>query len=253
MRKITISPKKVVRTLLLTVLFLSVCFIIGQISRHVFGHGSLKGFVPLFDLNQEANIPTWYSSLVLFFCSVLLFVVASLIKNSNGEYVTHWRLLALVFLCLSIDEACGIHEMATVPLRDALQVSGLLHHTWIIVGLGFMIVFLVVFIPFLMHLPKRTFYLFVLAGFIFVSGAIGIESIGGNYLGRAEQVGANDSVAWEIEPDLLYSGIYFVEELLEMLGIVLFVYSVLDYANTHLGGISINFIQKADKSLSRVE
>src|SRR5262249_42974969 len=37
-----------------------------QVTRYVFGHPHAKGFVPLFDLDAEENIPTFFSQCLLF-------------------------------------------------------------------------------------------------------------------------------------------------------------------------------------------
>jgi len=60
-------------------------------------------------------------------------------------------------------------------------------------------------------------YLFVVTGVTFITGAIGFEMIGGRHF---DLHGKNN---------LLYSLIYTCEELLEMLGIVIFIYTLLKY------------------------
>jgi predicted permease len=60
------------------------------------------------------------------------------------------------------------------------------------------------YLHFLLHLPMRSRVLFLLAGFIYFVGAVGVEVVSGLY---AEQHG---------ETGILYDLIITVEELLEM-------------------------------------
>src|SRR5690606_21509831 len=63
--------------------------------------------VELFSLSYEANVPTWYATVLLFACSALLATIA------RAESITHrtsWSALAAIFAYMSLDEAIQIHE-----------------------------------------------------------------------------------------------------------------------------------------------
>jgi hypothetical protein len=75
----------------------------------------------LFDLDLEANLPTWLSSIQFFGVAL---GAALLSRQSAGRRVLAWRIFALLFVFLSIDEAAQIHEeivdrVATSPSQDA--------------------------------------------------------------------------------------------------------------------------------------
>jgi hypothetical protein len=67
--------------------------------------------------------------------------------------------------------------------------------------------------------------LFVAAGSIYLAGALGFELAGGWYLSQADA-----------SEDLRYSLLVAAEESLEMSGIVLFIYALLDHLRQRLGG-----------------
>ncbi len=71
-----------------------------------------------------------------------------------------------------------------------------------------------------MRLPSKTRLGLILSGAIFVGGAIGVEMIS-----AAEYEAAKDAGVRSLQYYLLYS----LEEFMEMLGIALFIYYVLDY------------------------
>ena len=63
---LTISPAGVARLQAAAILCLTVIHILVQIAYFGFWRDHLLGLTPLFDMNQENNIPTWYSGIVLF-------------------------------------------------------------------------------------------------------------------------------------------------------------------------------------------
>ncbi len=52
------------------------------------------GLVPLVNLQFEGNLPTWYSSTLLFVCAALLAVIAWARLAERAPYRRHWALLA---------------------------------------------------------------------------------------------------------------------------------------------------------------
>ena len=95
------------------------------------------------------------------------------------------------------------------------------------------VVFGLIYWRFLYRLPRRTALGFVLAGGLFVTGAIGAEMVGGWYL---EQHGSATP---------LYVAIQTVEEALEMVGILVFISSMLGYADQRLGGLKLHVSSQA--------
>ena len=89
-----------------------------------------------------------------------------------------------------------------------------------------MILLAIGFLLFFRSLPAETRRQFPVAGAIFLGGAIGAEVIGGAYV--SSERGGDDAV---------YRVITTVEELLEMLGIVVFLQALLSYLAR--GGVAI--------------
>jgi len=63
------------------------------------------------DLNAEANVPTWYSTILLF-CVALAALGISLADPPAGPGRRFWRFFSAVYCFLSLDEAARIHELA---------------------------------------------------------------------------------------------------------------------------------------------
>ncbi|WP_420601839.1 hypothetical protein [Flagellimonas sp.] len=182
------------------------------------------------DFDVENSIPTLFSFLNLLLSAGLLFLISIRFKDRFREYLP-WLGLAFVFLFLSLDEILSIHENFIEIFREKYNFSGLLYFSWVIpYGIG-LLVFLLIYFPFFLKLPKRIKLLFAVSGFVFVSGAIGMELFGGRYY---EQNGGNS--------DLTYSMFYTLEELLEMLGITFFNYALLSYIAIHCKEINVKIV-----------
>lgn len=221
---ITIDPKYVFKRLLILIFILMLCNIGVNFIKfnYVVNDGIwstnkwVKRLIHLFDMNSEMNIPTFYSSLALLASSILLLLTASF-NRKNSLLAYPWALLGIIFLILSLDEILELHEHFVRLTQDLFELTGWGTAYWIIpYGTATIILFLILF-KFLKQLPRKTSFLFILSGFIFLFGAIGIEIIGGRYV---EFYGDQTS---------FYSFIFTIEEVLEMSGIATFIYSILSY------------------------
>ena len=237
---INVSPKRVVYALLLIVSLMLVFNLISLILVFQFGFdASVKGFIPFFklvDFNNERNIPTLYSSTALIFSSALLAIIAITHRRLGNSY-WHWVGLAAIFLFLAIDETATVHEKLIRPIQAALDTSGIFLFAWVIPYSLALIVFIVAYLKFLINLPRKTMILFIVAGSFFVFGALGVEMLSGQHI---QSFGA----------DNLGYGIYYTfEELLEMLGIIIFIYALLSYITTQFNTISITIVNPNNEDI----
>ena len=181
------------------------------------GHTAPARLLDLFSVNLEESVPTWYSSINLFLAASLLAWIA-LSKRIHGEPQSlYWASLALVFLYFSMDEGAAIHELFSGPLKSAFDTSGFFEFGWLILGIPLVILFGVLYVRFWWWLPGRTRPLFAIAAALYVGGAVVIEGI------SASQYAAAGGSTFR------YLAIATVEETFEMLGVVVFIYALLDY------------------------
>lgn len=224
---LTITPARLTRWLSLAVGCLVLAGLAGQFSKRVLGHDQLLGFVRLFDLDGEGNIPAWYSSMTLLAAAGLLAIIARATRQARAPYALHWTALAVIFLGLSIDEAASIHELAVKPLRAALGIRGVLLFAWVIPGGAVVGLVGLAYFRFVLRLPAEIRRLVVIAGGMYVGGALGLEMVGG-YI--TEQWGGKS---------LAYLAEVVVEETMEMAGIVVFIHALLSYIGRHVGQVQV--------------
>jgi len=205
---------KVLAYCILTVITLHLML---MVSWFGFGHDYLKGLGPMFNLNGESNIPTFFSALQLFFAAILLGVCAARHKSIQGKYFKHWAGLSVIFVYLAFDEAALIHENIFSMTRYILGVGGLLYYAWVIPFGVFALIVLLTYSRFLLSLPGRTGLIFFLSGAVFVTGAIGVEL----FEGRIDEAGGFENFE--------YLALVTVEEILEITGIYAFIYGLLGY------------------------
>jgi hypothetical protein len=228
--EILFEPKKVTRFFGAIVILLALAHLAAQFSIYVLGYDNLFGLIHLFSLNAEENIPALYSTISLLFCAILLGLIAVGTKETGGRFTLHWAFLSLVFVFLSMDEALSFHESSTVPLRKFLNTSGVLFYAWIIPYALAVLVLFLVYLRFLLNLNRQARNHFFLAGLIYVSGAMLFEIPGGIY---DEAFGRHTPV---------YALISTVEELLEMGGILLFIYALTSYISAEFPQLRLGFL-----------
>lgn len=107
-RKIAFRPPRL-PLLILVFILIDVSLGLGYIVNELVGRPSVK-LTMLLDLDNESNLPTWYSSTQWFCVAIML----GLFAHSNFWLAQRrsWLLavLPLVFLALSVDEVARIHE-----------------------------------------------------------------------------------------------------------------------------------------------
>lgn len=203
---VTFSLARLNRCLLFAALFLSMAGVGAQLAVHVLGAGDLYGIVPLLNLSEEQNVPSWYSTMLLLACAALLAMIAALEKQRGTRHVWRWKLLAGIFLYMSVDEAVSIHEL----LNQFIDLPGILYFGWVIPAGVLVAVLMMVYLPLLRDLPTPNRWAFALAGMVYVGGALGVELV----LGYWTDLHGTDN--------LLYGLIDAVEETLEIAGLSLF-------------------------------
>lgn len=171
----------------------------------------------LFSVNLEESLPTWYSTINLFLAASLLAWIALAGRANQEPYSRYWLGLAVLFLYLSIDEGAAVHETTSGLLQGTFDTSGFLEFGWLVLGIPLVILFGLIYLRFWLKLPWPTKPLFALAAVFYVGGAVVIESISAN------------QYALDGGSSFLYLAIATLEELCEMLGVVVFIYALLDY------------------------
>lgn len=184
------------------------------VGRAMFGRDNLLGLSQRFDPRFEGTVHAWLGSLLLGVCAAALAVIAS--DHRTAKFRKQWWILTGGFLFLSADELLQIHEGLT-KVSKAMFGSGSAPHLWALIGLVGAAALFVAYLPFLRHLTPHFRKRFILAGAIYLGGAIGFELLGGVY-------------GMLVRPnDRYYVLLAVIEESLELVGCGMFLMALLEY------------------------
>ena len=117
--------------------------------------------VQLFDLNEENNLPTWFSSFLLLNNAFFIF----LYSEQDPSRRKYWRFMAAGFFVLSIDETAGMHE----TFNTSVEMN------WAIPGAILVLIVGSAFVPFLLSIRRGLAGGSIMSGVLYVSGAIIVE------------------------------------------------------------------------------
>lgn len=202
----TTQPLKLTRMLWVSTALVSLLGLAAELV-YLFGQATPlhRKLVPFFSLSEEANFPTWYSASLLLAASLLLFAIARSHRTDETKTL-HWRCLGVIFLYMSLDESVQLHE----HLGSSLKTSGVLYFSWVIPA-GIAVVLLgLLYLPFLKALPSSFRWGFMIAGALYVGGALLMELP----LGAWAELHGHDNPT--------YALLDWVEETLEMAGVSVF-------------------------------
>ncbi|MEX0827753.1 MAG: hypothetical protein WD005_02260 [Haliea sp.] len=216
-----VRRRLVVRVLAATILSLTALSLAGQVSRYYFGYGYIFGLVDFFYVNQEQNLPSWFSSVQLLFSAGLLAAIWWQEKMTSRPFARHWGWLCLIFVFLSMDEMASLHERTMEPLQRLTggMPDGIWAPTWLIAGLAFTAVVAIAYLRFFfMCLTPEQRLRLAAAAVVFLSGAVIMEMVAGAVFFP------HGYESWvEFEETFAYAVTTHVEEFLEMAGILLFI------------------------------
>ena len=163
----------------------------------------------LYDLDQEANVPAWFSSMQLFCVAAVIALFGPRALRSVGVPVFVPLVAAAAFLFLSMDEIAQVHERVGRELKGSAvpQVRngrGAWVFVYIVVALPFLYLGLRYLAAMWRGYPRLILY-GALGCLCFAGGAMGIELI------------ADQFIRGQGERDLYVLSV-LAEEMLEMVG-----------------------------------
>lgn len=221
-----IAPKRLRRVLATAIAVLVTLSVVGQAAVYLLPDFPLRdALASLFYVAREASVPTLYSTVQLLVAAMLLAAIAFWHQRAGNPRSRTWWLLAGVVAFLALDESTLIHERFIGPTRALLGIgSGPLLFAWVIPAAIATVVFALAIRRFAGSLPRPTRRLTTTAFALFVTGALGVELVGSAYA---------SSNGREM---FAYTLIVAVEEALEMVGVAVLIYALLDYIPVGLPG-----------------
>lgn len=206
-----------ITTLLYSIIFV-LTFISIALQIVLFTTNDYEHLAALFNLDKEENVPTFFASLTLVFASLLFYVIYREKKINEDKYKKNWAILSVLFFLMGADEFLALHEQTS---RYLWNIAGGFRFAWIIPGTLFVILFAIYYLKFFLSLDNRWKIRFFAAAAIYLSGTLGMEFLDGLFQMRFGQ------------ENLTYSVMTNFEEMLEMIGVVFLIQTLLLYIHSH--------------------
>ncbi|HBQ10028.1 MAG TPA: hypothetical protein DEF51_02165 [Myxococcales bacterium] len=187
------STRTALRAVAATTGLVSALGLLAELGEYLWG--APEAWVELFSLSYEANVPTWYASVLLVGCAAVCLVLRSHHPDRR------WLILAVLFTYVSLDEAVQIHEHAAF-----FATRGVLTFSWVIPAAAVVALLGVWLGPWLLRLPDPLRRRFALSATLYLTGALGMELPLGWWTDRYG------------DDNLVYGLIDWVEETLELIG-----------------------------------
>ena len=212
--RISIDAARTGRALLIIVVVVNAVALGVQAVAEVIGRQQGE-FARQFDVSEEGNLTAWWSASLLLAAAVMVAFAAWNARARHDPDTKWWWLIAAGFVYLSLDEAAELHETLIEPVGELTDASGFFRYAWIIVAIPVVAILGLLLIGFLRRLPPATRRWFLIAGGVFVVGSIEIEALGSAAIDAGVSFrGANRAFV-------------SLEELLENLGVALFIAALL--------------------------
>lgn len=193
----------------------------------------MLGLKRFFDMGTEANLPTYISALNLLLAGGLLALIARCESRRHRKQSWHWWGLAFGVVLMSFDEAAMIHEalVGATLARHFGRGDGIMYYTWYKLYIPIVFVIGLLYVPFLRRLPLRYSWRLILAGVVFLGGAIGFEMLESYVISHG--LGG-------------VSVVRLFEETAEMLGVVLAIHALLLYLADHHVDLLLGFRTRSE-------
>lgn len=221
--KITVNSSKLIKLLALIAIIL--------IATHItiFGFQFYTGIpvkfelLRMFSLDMEANLPTLFSSAILFFSAFLFYLLSKVSQDKKSKDRLFWLGLSFIFIFLAFDESIKIHEVVSDLTDKFVHGSGYLNYPWVLPYAVLVLLVGLFYIRFFWRMERKVFWSFVGAAVMYVSGAIGFELLGANEVSLHSPDTVLYSIYSTIEESLeIFGVIFLIKILLHLLGDVRF-------------------------------
>jgi len=179
----------------------------------IVGDGEPGWLARRFDMNGEYGFPAGFSALLLGTCGLVCFRLRSLHERVQGGDHWRWVLVGACMLFAAVDEAFMIHERAGGIPSEWFDLPEFLRLDWVVFAIPPLLLLAALLVPWILRLPRWLSVRMLLAAVLFVGGAVGVETISGQF-----------TDTWGV-----YTVAATVEELLEMAGAILFLITLLRY------------------------
>lgn len=234
------NPDYVVRLLAIVAILILAASVAGRFAALHAESELIRQIADFLYVDNEKNLPTAFAVLLLLSATLLLALVATLEHGSRSPWTWHWAALAAGFGLMTVDEAWSLHEKLIDPGRALLGDAelGIFFYAWVLFAIALLPLLAALFMRFVLGLDAATRNRFLLAGALFVGGAVGLELVAGQFNELHDLKKAKDDYGPRY---FQYSLLATVEEGLEFAGSIVFIRALLLHVAARFGQVLFRF------------
>lgn len=227
---ITLCSKRIWTNLELSIVFLALLSLAGQLIKYLTVYDKAFGLIPLVNMGQTLSIPTIFTVLEYFFTFLLLVIIAFVKQVSRDQFRWQWSGLAGLFLYLAFDKGTAVHSYVFKEIRGWVRgfVPFFPNHRWVFSLALIAIIVVLFYIRFLKNLPKATRKRALISMGIYYLGFLVLERFAKDFYG----IYGADS--------LIYSILLTLGKTLEMSGLAAAILMLLDYLALDIPDLSLD-------------
>lgn len=194
-----------------------------------------KFFHQYLDLNSEGTPASYFSALALLATALTACLVAR--GAATAPERRFWLMTALLLAFFSFDEAASIHEGFVVIGKAFLPQHGIFYFTWWVPYVLALTPVLAILAPGLLRIPAEVRNGLMLAGALFVTGALGLELVESRLADAAAAATAHTSQLLRLRYG--FALLTLAEECLEMTAVAIALRTLLRHAARTAPDISL--------------
>ena len=228
---LTISRRRVRHCLTFTIVLLLVGSAVVKSINIAWGNDHIFGLLDLLWVDEEGNLPSWFSSTLILASAVVAFLISTARRDRQLSH-RGWFVLSALLLLLAIDEAAAIHEISTTY---AVRANGLglfprrSSYAWVVFALPLVIAGSWYAARALRRIEAPVRDRLGVGLPVWMSGVFGIEALTGQLIGY--------------QPDTwAYLYLATAEEGAEMLGALIFLDGLLLHLANHPVGLALRVV-----------
>ncbi len=179
---------------------------------------------------QKQSVLRLFTTLLLVFCSALLLIIALNDKQRRSGKYFHWMGLCIIFFFLAIAKETSLDEQFGALLQSLFDIS---RSVVFMIAYGIALILLpVLYLRFILQLPRHTLYWFIAGSITFLAGAFVFDLVTA-YLGKFLD-----------HRSFAYIGSSSIEVFLETSGIIILIFTFLSYIFSDLKIEKVEFLRK---------
>lgn len=131
-----------------------------------------------FHVDMELNVPTWFASVQALIAGGLALLIGMWQRRPGARIL--WYAIGAALVLLSLDEAASLHELLLQGIHIKAQFGegqSFFANAWLVLLPFIVAALLIIIVLAERHLPLKTFRRYVVAGAVYLLGALIVEYI----------------------------------------------------------------------------